>query len=234
MFAEAPHLGFIPVVNSDSDAVGWLPLKAKQMFREVDKSPNGNFYKAIITSLETGPARWVSDKPYSAVYTVLMCFVSVDLMLEDPDRDLDKKSSPMDAIDAISSIFSVRTMPMFYPESQIVGVLTVFGVICAAASEQILVLIKDRQPYRFAQKGLQLLKHSCLQLLQFLSQNPSSLQLDDATVNVLRPRLSVESSAGDWVGHRVEFMIFIAACEFHPSFLAELYTPPPIIRQPFL
>ena len=224
MIAEAPHLGFLPVAAAQVEPVGWLPVKARQMFRNADAGSGrgaDHSYKAILTSLETGPAKWVTDKPYSVVYTILMCFEAFDLMLADPD--VERKSPSIESFDAMTSMFSVRLMPMFYLEAPFEGVLTVFGVVCAAASEQILSLIKERQPYSYAQKGLGLLKHACLQLLQFLSQSTFSFQPDNTSLDTLKPRLSVESQPSEWIGHRVEFMIFIAACEFNTAFLLELY-----------
>jgi hypothetical protein len=220
---EAPHLGFIPVSSSDIDQIGWTPVHAKQVFR--DKSDTqANSYKAILLSLETSPAKWAITKPYCVVFTILMCFESFDLMLKDPEREHDRKERSIESIEAITSMFSIRLMPLYYPEAPIKGALAVFGVVCAAASEQILTLIKERQPYFFAQNVLHVLRHSCHQLLQFMSQNEDFMsQLDDADLPFLKPRLSVESLSVEWLGHRVEFMIFIAACEVNADFLAELY-----------
>lgn len=231
IISEAPHLGFIPGTSADVEPIGWLPQKAKQLFSELPRGPddthfrgNAACYKRILGRLETGPAKWVANKPYCAVFVVLMCFESFDLMmLSDTDREAKNLSH-----EAIASIFSGRLMPLYYPEAPIEGVLTVFGVICAAASEQILSLIMNRQPLIYAQKGLYLLKHCCHQLLQFLSQSTFEFQLDSPNLALLKPRLSVgetdESSLGEWLGHRVEFMIFIAACEVDSFLLAELYS----------
>lgn len=230
IIADAPHLGFIPGSSTGIEALGWLPQKAKQVFSEVPRQEGDshfrgstNSYKTILSSLETGPAKWVGNKPYCVVFTILMCFESFDLMLLDPDRETKNLSH-----EAISSIFSGRLMPLYYPEAPIEGVLTVFGVICAAASEQVLALITQRQPHSAAQKGLHLLKHCCRQLLHFLSQSTFESQLEHPNLAVLKPRLSIETLPGEapaveWLGHRVEFMIFIAACEVDPALLAELY-----------
>jgi len=160
---EAPHLGFIPVSSSDVDQIGWTPVHAKQVFR--DKSDTqANSYKAILLSLETSPAKWAITKPYCVVFTILMCFESFDLMLKDPEREHDRKERSIESIEAITSMFSIRLMPLYYPEAPIKGALAVFGVVCAAASEQILTLIKERQPYSFA-RCLHVLRHSCHQLV---------------------------------------------------------------------
>jgi len=53
-----------------------------------------------------------------------------------------------------------------------------------------------------------------------MSQNEDFMsQLDDADLPFLKPRLSVESLSVEWLGHRVEFMIFIAACEVNADLL---------------
>jgi hypothetical protein len=159
----------------------------------------------------------------SVLFSILMCVESLDSLLKDTskEREKDREQRLNDSMDAISSIFSVDIMPLYYPEAPVEGVFAAFSAICAAASEQILAHIKERRPYSYAEKGLNL--HCCQQLLQFVSQNVYPLQLDDPNLALLKPRHYDETTPGQWIGHRVEFMIFIAACEVSPSLLPELY-----------
>jgi len=170
IIAEVPFLGFIPVLSAtaDVDPRGWSPQNAKQIFHD-DKDRArvvSNCYKVILTALESGPARWAGSKPYSVLFSILMCFESLDSLLKDTSKEREKERDQRlnDSMDAISSIFIVDIMPLYYPEAPVEGVFAAFSAICAAASEQILAHIKERRPYSYAEKGLNLLKHCCQQL----------------------------------------------------------------------
>ena len=226
IIAEVPFLSFIPVSSADVEQRGWQPQNAKQIFHEDRGRGVSNCYKLILLMLESGPAKWAANKPYSVLFSTLMIFESLDCMSKDVggrEREKAREQRLTDCMDAIASIFSVDIMPLYYPEAPIEGVLATFSAICAAASEQILGHIKERRPYSYAERGLYLLKYCCHQLLQFMSQNASTLQLDAPNLALLKPRLSDETTPGQWIGQRVEFMVFIAACEVNPSLLLELY-----------
>jgi hypothetical protein len=229
VLSEAPHLAFIPISAGNVASIGWSPQAAKQVFR-AERAYTFS-YKAMLSSLETGAAKWLGNRPYCVLFTVLMCFESFDLMLsdqsrheKDSERDAERERRSHQSNEVIASIFSVQILPLYYPEAPLEGILAVFGVICAAVSEQILAFIKERQPYCFAQNGLSLLTHCCQQLLLYLTQHGCSLNFDSPNLAAFKPRLSHESSSVEWIGHRVEFMVFVAACEVNPSLLRQLYS----------